>query len=139
MMNGSKDAAVILVTALTAAKGPARERLLAEILKLREQRAAPLYAHLVRHLDRNKFPQLYLASIEALGAFGGSDAIEALKAALHTGHWWTLFANRKFGGAAAHALRRIGTAGAMDTLRQASTTGAPGARGAAKAELTGAA
>jgi hypothetical protein len=137
MMNGSKDAAVILLNALTTAKGPARERLLAEILKMRDQRAAPLYGYLVRHLDRGAFPRLYLTSIEALGAFGGVEAIEALKAALHTGHWWTIFANRKFGGAAAHALRRIGTVGAMDALREASATGAPGARGAAKAELGG--
>ena len=137
MMNGSKDAAVILLNALMAAKGPARERLLAEILKMRDQRAAPLYAYLVRHMDRRTFPQLYLTSIEALGAYGGADAIEALKTALHTGHWWTLFANRKFGGAAAHALRRIGTVGAREALRQASETGAPGARSAAKAEIAG--
>jgi HEAT repeat protein len=137
MMNGSKDAAIILLEALTAAKGPARERLLAEVLKMRDQRAAPLYGYLVRHMDRGAFPELYLTSIEALGAFGGADAIEALKAALHTGHWWTIFANRKFGAAAAHALRRIGTAPAIDALRHASTTGAPGARGAARAELGG--
>jgi HEAT repeat protein len=137
MMNGSRDAAVILLNALTAARGAPRERLLGEVLKMRDQRAAPLYGYLVRHMDRGAFPQLYLTSIEALGAFGGAEAIEALKAALHTGHWWTIFANRKFGGAAAHALRRIGTVGAMDALREASTSGAPGARGAAKAELAG--
>jgi len=88
-------------------------------------------------MDRGQFPQLYLTAIEALGSYGGPDAIEALKAALHTGHWWTIFANRKYGGAAAHALRRIGTVGAMDALREASTSGAPGARSAARAELAG--
>ena len=93
---------------------------------MRDQRAAPLYSYLVRQMDRGRFPQLYLTAIEALGSYGGADAIEALKVALHTGHWWTIFANRKYGGAAAHALRRIGTVGAMDALREASASGAPG-------------
>ena len=139
MLNGSKEAAVILLTALTNAKGAARATLLSEVLKMRDQRAAPLYSYLVRQMDRGRFPQLYLTAIEALGAYGGVDAIEALKVALHTGHWWTIFANRKYGAAAAHALRRIGTVGAMDALREAAASGAPGARGAARAELAGAA
>ncbi len=137
MLNGSKEAAVILLHALTHAKGPVRDTLLGEVLKMRDQRAAPLYSYLVRQMDRGRFPQLYLTAIEALGSYGGADAIEALKVALHTGHWWTIFANRKYGGAAAHALRRIGTAGAMDALREASASGAPGARSAARAELAG--
>ena len=57
---------------------------------------------------------------------------------MHTGHWRTFFANRKYGRAAAHALRRIGTVGALDALREAAGEGAPGARGAARAELAGA-
>jgi HEAT repeat protein len=138
MLNGTREAAIILLDALTGAKGRTRETLLAEVLKMRDQRAAPLYGYLVRHVDRKRFPQLYLTAIEALGAFGGAEAIEALKTALHTGHWWTIVANRKYGGAAAHALRRIGTANAMDALREASERGAPGARSAARAELAGA-
>ena len=137
MLNGSKEAAIILLNALSSAKGETRQRLLAEVLKMRDQRAASLYSYLVRHMDRRQFPELYLTAIEALGAFGGADAIEALKMALHTGHWLTIFSNRKFGAAAAHALRRIGSVGAIEALREASTNGAPGARGAARAELAG--
>jgi len=137
MLNGTKEAAVILLNALTAARGQVRDTLLSEVLKMRDQRAAPLYSYLVKQMDRATFPQLYLTAIEALGSYGGADAIEALKVALHTGHWWTIFANRKFGGAAAHALRRIGTAGAIEALREASTGGAPGARAIARAELAG--
>jgi hypothetical protein len=135
MLNGSKEAAAILLDALTTAKGPARERLLSEILKIRDQRAAPLYGYLVRQMDRATFPQLYLTAIESLGVSGGAEAVDALKVPLHTGSWWTIFANKKFGGAAAQALRRIGTSGAMDALREAAVSGAPGARGAARAEL----
>jgi HEAT repeat protein len=137
MLNGSKEAAIILLNALSSAKGETRKRLLSEVLKMRDQRAAPLYSYLVKQMDRRQFPELYLTAIEALGAFGGADAIEALKMALHTGHWLTIFSNRKFGGAAAHALRKIGSVGAIEALREASTNGAPGARGAARAELAG--
>jgi hypothetical protein len=138
MLNGTKEAAVILLDALTANTGKTRETLLAEVLRMRDHRAAPLYSYLVRQMHREQFPQLYLTAIEALGSFGGADAIEALTVAMHTGHWLTFFANRKYGGAAAHALRRIGTVGAMDALREAAANGAPGARAAARAELAGA-
>jgi hypothetical protein len=138
MLNGTKEAAVILLDALTANTGKTRETLLAEVLRMRDHRAAPLYSYLVRQMHREQFPQLYLTAIEALGSFGGADAIEALTVAMHTGHWLTFFANRKYGGAAAHALRRIGTVGAIDALREAAANGAPGARAAARAELAGA-
>ena len=137
MLNGTKEAAVILLDALTATKGKAREWLLAEVLRMRDHRAAPLYSYLVRQVNREQFPQLYLTAIEALGSFGGADAIEALKVPMHTGHWLTFFSNRKYGRATARALRRIGTVGALDALREAAASGAPGARSAARAELAG--
>jgi hypothetical protein len=135
MMNGSKEAAVILLNALGAAKGQDRASLLSEVLKMRDQRAAPLFAYLVRHMNRRQFPQLYEAAIEALGAFGGAESIDALKTALHAGQWWTPISNRKYRGAAAHALGRIGSPEAVDVLRQASISGAPGVRAAARHEL----
>jgi hypothetical protein len=138
MLNGTKEAAAILLDALTASRGKTRETLLAEVLRMRDHRAAPLYGYLVRQVNREQFPQLYLTAIEALGSFGSADAIDALKVPMHTGHWLTFFANRKYGRAAAHALRRIGTVGALDALREAAAKGAPGARAAARAELAGA-
>ena len=135
MMNGSRDAAAILLGALKNAKGPTRAALLKEVVGMREQRAAPLYAYLVRAMDRRQFPQLYLTAIEALGTFGGTDAIDALKTALHTGTWWTPLANRTIRGAAAHALARLGTPEALDVLRDATRTGGFGVRAAARAEL----
>ncbi len=135
MMNGSTDAAAILLNALGALKGRARETLLGEVLKMRDQRAAPLFAHLVRHVDRRQFPQLYLASIEALGAFGGAGAVDALGTALQSGIWWNPIATRRYRTAAAHALRRVGTPEALNALREASKTGGLGVRAAARAEL----
>jgi HEAT repeat protein len=135
MMNGSKEAAVILLDALSSAKGQTRDNLLGEALKMRDQRAAPLFSYLVRHMDRRAFPQLYMTAIEALGSFGGTDAIDALKDALHAGAWWMPMTNRRYRGAAAHALSRIGTPAALDALRDASRNGPRGVRAAARAEL----
>ena len=86
-------------------------------------------------MNRRQFPRLYETAIEALGAFGGAEAIESLKVALHAGQWWTPLSNRKYRGAAAHALGRIGTEEALEVLRHASTSGAPGVRSAARHEL----
>jgi HEAT repeats/PBS lyase HEAT-like repeat len=135
MMNGSKEAAVILLNALTTAKGQTRETLMNEILKMRDVRSAPLYSHLVRHMDRYTFPDLYVASIEALGSFSSADAVESLKVVLHTGSWLRPFASRRYRAAAAHALARIGSPDAIAVLRDASANGGLGVRSAARAEL----
>ena len=135
MMNGSKDAAAILLSALGNAKGRMRDTLLAEVLKTRDQRAAPLFGYLLRQMDRRRFPQLYLTAIEVLGQHGGPDAVATLKNALHAGGWWTPISNRKYRSAAAHALNRIGSAEALEVLRAASTRGAFGVRLAARTEL----
>ena len=78
-----------------------------------------------------------MAAIDALGSFGGPDAVEALKAALHEGDCWAPLRTRvACAAAAAQALRRLGTPAALDVLREASSTGPRGARAAARAELT---
>jgi hypothetical protein len=135
MMNGSKEAAAILLNALSSSKGQTRETLLSEVLKMRDQRAAPLFGYLVRQMDRRQFPQLYLTAIEALGTFGGADAVDALKGVLRTGPWWTPMSNRKYHGAAVHSLSRMGTTDAREALREASRTGGFGVRSAARAAL----
>ncbi len=134
VMNGSTEAAAILLNALGSSKGEARETLTSEVLKTRDQRAAPLFGYLVRHADPRQFPRLYLFAIEALGAIGGADAIDALKSALHAGTWWRPLSTRKYRGAAAHSLSRLGNAG-LDVLREASKSGGFGVRTAARTEL----
>lgn len=135
MMNGSKEAGAILLTALKNAKGQSRVTLLNEIQKMRDAKAVPLYAHLVRDMDRQQFPDLYMTALEALGSFGGGEAIESLKVALHTGQWFRPFSSRRFRATAAHALARIGSPDAIQVLRDASTNGAIGVRAAARNEL----
>lgn len=135
MLNGSDAAGAILVQALDTATGRARQTLLTELTSMRDERAAPLFGYLVRHLDRARHPQLYLAAIEALGTLGGPAAVDALAAALERGSWRAPLQTRRIRAAAAAALRRLGSSQALGALKQAAG-GRGGARAAARAELS---
>jgi hypothetical protein len=135
VLNGSEAAAQILLQALLATSGRPREMLINELASVRDDRAGPMFAHLVRHLDRRKFPVLYMGVIDALGSMKGPEAIDALKTALQHGDWWAPLRTRRRRAAAARALRTIGTPEALAALQDASTRGARGVRAAARAEL----
>jgi hypothetical protein len=135
VLNGSTEAAEILVSALGSVTGRARESLVTQLLGVRDRRAAPLFIYLVRTLDRRKYLPIYLAAIDALGALGEPAAVEVLKEALLEGEWWAPGRTRRARGAAAAALRRIGSAAALDVLRAAARTGSRGVRTAARAEV----
>jgi hypothetical protein len=135
VLNGTDAASQILLQALTSTTGRPRETLITELAGMRDERAAPLFCYLIRHLDRKAFPGLYVSAIDALGSFGGPDAVEVLKEALQHGDWLAPLRTRRTRAAAAQALRRIGTGPAVATLRDASTRGPRGVRAAARAEL----
>src|SRR3954469_20885470 len=135
VLNGTDAAAQILLQALTTTSGRPRATMIAELGSMRDERAAPLFCYLIRHLDRRSFPAVYVGAIDALGSFGGPDAVEALKVALHRGDWLAPLRTRKTRAAAAHALRRIGNTAALAALRESSAKGPRGVRAAAKAEL----
>jgi HEAT repeat protein len=135
VLNGSEAAGQILLQALTTTTGRPRETLIAELGSMRDERAAPLYSYLVRKVNRRAFPAVYVTAVEALGACGGPEAVEALKEALYSGEWRAPFRTRRTRAAAAQALRRIGNDAAIAALEDASTNGPRGARSAAKAEL----
>jgi hypothetical protein len=135
LLNGSDEASRILLDALRTTTGRARDTLLNELSSAKDERAAPLFRYLLRHMDRRKQPRLYLTSIEALGAAGGPESIDALKFALYQGDWTAPFETRRLRTAAAHALRRIGTDQALDVLREAARRGARGVRSAARTAL----
>jgi hypothetical protein len=135
VLNGTDAAAQILLQALTSTTGRPRAILIKELSSMRDERAAPLFCYLVRHLDRKSFPAVYIGAIEALGSFGGPDAVEALKEALHRGDWLAPMRTRRARAAAAQALRRIGNTAAVAALRESSSRGPLGVRFAAKAEL----
>ena len=136
VLNGSEAASQILVQALKSTSGRPRQTLISELTStMRDERAGPLLCHIVRHIDRRAFPIVYLAAIEALGSFGGPDAVGALKDALQQGDWLAPIRTRRTRAAAARALRHIGNTAAIEALREASTRGSRGVRSAARAEL----
>jgi len=137
VMNGSDEAAAILVQALDTVSGRARETLVAELTNVRDERATPLLCYLVKHLNRSKHAQLYLSALEALGAFADPRAVDALGVALHRGDLWAPLRTRKARSAAAASLRKIGTPQAIDVLQSAAARGSRGTRAAARAQLTG--
>jgi HEAT repeat protein len=135
MLNGTDAASQILLQALTQTSGRPRETLIGELAGMRDERAGPLFCYLVRHLDRKAFASLYVGALDALGSFGGPDAVEALKDALQHGDWKAPLRTRRARASAARALRRIGTGPAVTALREASARGPRGVRSAARAEL----
>ncbi|HYT64812.1 MAG TPA: HEAT repeat domain-containing protein [Vicinamibacterales bacterium] len=135
ILNGTDAASQILLQALTTTTGRPRETLITELAGLRDERAAPLFCYLVRHIDRKAFPAVYVGGIGALGSFGGPDAVEALKDALQHGDWLAPLRTRRARAAAAQALRRIGTGPAVAALRDAVSRGPRGVRAAARTEL----
>jgi hypothetical protein len=135
IMNGTEQAAEILLRAITSASGRSREVLITEVASTRDARAAPMLCYFVKHLDRRAQPALYVSAVDALGSFGGPEAVDTLKFALYQGDWWAPVKSRKMRAAAARALRRIGTADALETLREAAARGGWGVKAAARAEL----
>jgi hypothetical protein len=135
VLNGSEAASQILAQALSTTTGRPRQTLITELTSMRDERAAPVFCYLVRHLDRRKFAALYATAIDALGWMRAPEAVDALPHALQQGDWWAPLRARRTRAAAARALRTIGTPAALDALREASTRGSRGARAAAKTEL----
>jgi hypothetical protein len=136
VLNGTTDACAILLNALAGTNARTRQSITTELLAMRDERAAPLFCYLLRHADRQTLQHVYMASIEALGTFGGADAIDTLKFALNKGEWWAPLRTRRIREAVAGALRKIGTPQAIDVLREAASRGSRGARSAARAELS---
>ena len=135
LTSGSDEACRILGNAVETTTGRVRETLLTELMGVRDERSAPLFRYLVRHMNRRKQPALYLAAVDSLGSPGRSESVEALKIALQQGDWTAPAQTRRVREAAANALRRIGTPPALEALREASGRGPRGARAAARAAL----
>jgi hypothetical protein len=134
VMNGTEEAAAILLRAVHSASGRVRETLIAELMSIRDARVVPVFAYFLRHMDAGN-DKIYAGAVEALGTHGGPDAVEALKFALHQGTWWAPLRTRRQRAAAAAALSTIGTPEAVDALRAASTRGPRGVRTIARGEL----
>jgi HEAT repeat protein len=134
---GTEDAYQVLQQALSSGTPQSREAIMQSVGVLRDERAAPLYVYILRHVDhRGQLGWIYARAIDALGALKDPESVPALKDALYRGEWWAPRRTSALRAAAAAALARIGTAGATAVLEQAARSGLRGVRAAARTQLT---
>jgi hypothetical protein len=138
ILNVGTDAAYqTLQQALASGTERSREAIMQSISLVRDERATPLFAYIVRNIDhRGPLAPVYLRAIESLGALKDPEAVVPLKVALYKGEWWAPRRSAVLRGAAAAALARIGTPEAVAVLQEAATSGKRGVRNAAKSHLT---
>ena len=133
---GSDDAYRVLADALAAGSTAQRDLLLSAITAARDERAAPVFAFILDHVDhRGPSGELYLRAIQALGGARSSEGIDALTRAIRRGEWWAPRRTAVFREAAAQALARIGTREAIQALELAIGDGGRGVRRAARVAL----
>ena len=133
---GTEAAYKILEQALTTGTLQSRDAIMQSIGTVRDERATPLFAYIIEHVDhRGPLKAVYLSAIESLGALKDSAGIAPLKDALRKGEWWAPRRTAALRHAAAAALGRIGTPDAIAALEEAITTGSRGMRAAARAHL----
>lgn len=133
---GTDSAYQVLQQALASGTERTRNSLMLALIAMRDKRAAPLFGYIVQHVDhRGVLRDVYLRSVEALGALRDESSVEVLKEALYRGEWWTPFRTAKLRATVATALKRIGTTEAINVLRRAAEEGPRGVRAAARAEL----
>ncbi len=133
---GSDAAYAVLQQALASGTVQSREAIMQSIALVRDERATPLFAYIVGHVDhRGPLRPIYLRAIESLGALRDPEGVQALKDALYKGEWWAPRRTALLRAAAADALGRIATPEAIAVLRDAVDAGSRGIRGAARPHL----
>ncbi len=130
------DAYRILEKALAGGTERTREAIMQTLMVQRDERATPLFAYIIRHVDhRGPLRSVYMRAIESLGTLRDPEGTEPLKEALYTGEWWAPRRTATLRGAAAAALARIGTPEAIGALEEAIAGGSRGVRNAARVHL----
>jgi len=133
---GTEAAYKILEQALTTGTLQSREAIMQSISTVRDERATPLFAYILEHVDhRGALRPVYLSAIESLGALKDPSGIPPLKDALRKGEWWAPRRTAALRHAAAAALGRIGTPEAIAALEEAAAEGSRGVRAAARGHL----
>lgn len=133
---GTNEAFRVLERALTTGSQPARDAIMQSLGSVRDERATPLFAYIVRHVDhRGRLAPIYLRAIESLGALHDPTAVAPLQEVLHRGEWWAPRRTATLRSAAAGALARIGTPEAMTVLHDAAAQGSRGVRAAVRRHL----
>ncbi len=129
---GTHEAFAVLEHALVG--GHASDVILQQLIGLRDDKAIPLLCHVLQHtLPRGRLAPVHLQIVEALGNLNAqTDSMRTLRAVLWRGEWWAPFRTAARRGAAAGALRRLGSPEALAVLREAAARGSRGVRNAAK-------
>ena len=133
---GTDEAYGLLEQGLTSGSARSREAILAALGTLRDERALPLFLHIVGNREyRRTARSVYESAVEALGALGGREAVEGLAKALRVGEWWAPLRTAALRTAVAAAMRQIGTPEATAALTEATEQGSRGVRNAARQQL----
>ncbi len=133
---GTDEAYAVLEKALTTGSARSRDAIMAALGTLRDERAIPLFRHILRQRDyRRTLRQVYEGAIDALGALGGPESIDGLKGALYAGEWWAPLRTSALRTAAAGALRQIGSEDALAVLNEAAERGGRSVRKVARQQL----
>jgi hypothetical protein len=133
---GTTRAFQILGQALERGTAQSREAIMQAASLVRDERATPLFAYMLRHIDHRKLTSTYLHAVESLGTLKDPEAVEPLKEALYKGEWWAPRRTASLRTAAALALARIGTPEARTVLEEAAAIGPRGTRAAARTQLS---
>ena len=133
---GTEEAYGLLEQGLTSGSARSREAILAALGTLRDERALPLFLHIVGNREyRRTARNVYESAVEALGALGGREAVSGLAKALRDGEWWAPLRTAALRKAVAAAMRQIGTPEATAALTEATEQGSRGVRTAARQQL----
>jgi HEAT repeat protein len=132
---GTTRAFQILGQALQRGTPQSREAIMQAASLVRDERATPLFAYMLRHIDHRRLTATYLHAVESLGTLKDPEAVAPLKEALYKGEWWAPRRTASLRSAAAVALARIGTPEARTALEEAAALGPRGTRAAARTQL----
>lgn len=134
---GTNEAYQMLQQALKSGAGRTREAIMQALGAFRDEKAAPLFVHVLTHTDyKGQNEGIYTQTIESLGKVALDErSVLALKDILYRGEWWARGRTARIRTAAARALRSMGTPGADRVLEEAASAGPGAVRKIAKAAL----
>jgi len=134
---GTQEAYEVLEQALKNGRPHTREAIVQALGSLRDERAAPLFVHILTHTGyTGALESIYTSSIESLGRVAADErSVTALRTILHRGEWYAPGRTARLRAAAARALRAINLPSAERALSEAATEGTGGVKRAARAAL----
>ena len=133
---GTERAYRVLEQALASGTTQSREAIMQSLSAVRDERATPLFAYILRHVDhRGPLAPVYLRAIESLGALRDPEGVAPLEEALYKGEVVGAAPHAALRAAAAAALARIGTPDALAVLEEAAAGAPRGVRAVARAQL----